>query len=69
MALLRGDLAARLDLLPPRSLTALVGQHGGVGALRGAAASLDLGAGPAVVHGLARGGCRVALVLASPAGR
>ena len=69
LALLRGDLAARPDLLPPRSLTALVGQHGGVGALRGAAASLDLGAGPAVVHGLARGGCRVALVLASPAGR
>ena len=69
MTLLRADLTTRPDLLPPRSLTALVGQHGGIGALRAAAASLELGAGPAVVHGLARGGCRVALVLASPAGR
>ncbi len=69
LALLRADLAERPDLLPPRSTAALVGQHGGVGALSAAAASLDLGAGPALVHGLARGGCRVALVLASPTGR
>jgi 3-oxoacyl-(acyl-carrier-protein) synthase len=69
LALLQADLAERPDLLPPRSAAALVGQHGGLGALCVAAASLDLGAGPAVVHGLARGGCRVALVLASPAGR
>lgn len=69
LALLHADLGERPDLLPPRSAAELVGQHGGIGALRAAAASLDLGAGPAVVHGLARGGCRVALVLASPAGR
>ena len=69
LALLRADLAERPNLLPPRSTAALVGQHGGVGALSAAAASLDLGAGPALVHGLARGGCRVALVLASPTGR
>ena len=69
LALLRADLAERPDLLPPRAAAALVGQHGGLGALCVAAASLDLGAGPAIVHGLARGGCRVALVIASPAGR
>jgi 3-oxoacyl-[acyl-carrier-protein] synthase II len=69
LALLDADLGERPDLFPPRSAVALVGQHGGIGALRAAAATLYLAAGPALVHGLARGGCRAALVLASPAGR
>ncbi len=47
------------------SLAPLFGQHGGLGALRVAAAAIDARAGrsPALVHGLARGGCRTALVV------
>jgi hypothetical protein len=54
-------------LVPPRSLAPLFGQHGGLGALRVAAAALDAarGEGPVLVHGIARGGCRIALVLAA----
>lgn len=49
----------------PVSLAPLFGQHGGLGALRAAAAVLDVsaGRGPTLVHGLARGGCRAALVM------
>ena len=52
-------------LLPPRSLAARFGQHGGLGALRVAAAALEAGRGePTVlVHGIARGGCRTALLV------
>jgi 3-oxoacyl-[acyl-carrier-protein] synthase II len=55
-------------LLPPIALAGLFGQHGGLGALRTAAAALDVsrGLGPVLVHGIARGGCRTALVLAGP---
>jgi hypothetical protein len=35
--------------------------------LRVAAAALAAGDGPALVHGLARGGCRTAIVLSRPA--
>jgi 3-oxoacyl-[acyl-carrier-protein] synthase II len=69
LALLRADLPRRGDLLPPRTLAHLVGQHGGLGALRVGAAALAASAGPALVHALARGGCRVALVLAPRAAR
>ncbi len=55
---------------PPRSLAPLFGQHGGLGALRVAAAALEAGRGgggaPALVHGLARGGCRTAIVVGRP---
>jgi len=53
----------------PVSLAPLFGQHGGLGALRVAAAALDARAGhaPALVHGLARGGCRTALVIGQAA--
>jgi 3-oxoacyl-[acyl-carrier-protein] synthase II len=53
----------------PVSLAPLFGQHGGLGALRVAAASLDARAGraPALVHGIARGGCRIALVIGQAA--
>jgi len=49
----------------PVSLAPLFGQHGGLGVLRVAAAALDARAGraPALVHGIARGGCRTALVV------
>lgn len=49
----------------PVSLAPLFGQHSGLGALRVAAAALDARAGraPALVHGIARGGCRTALVV------
>jgi len=49
----------------PVSLAPLFGQHGGLGALRVAAAAIDARAGlaPALVHGIARGGCRTALVV------
>jgi 3-oxoacyl-(acyl-carrier-protein) synthase len=66
-ALLAVDLAANPALLPPRSLAPRFGQHGGLGALRVAAAALAAGDGPALVHGLARGGCRTAIVLSRPA--
>jgi hypothetical protein len=52
------------------SLTSRFGQHGGLGALRVAAAALDRAGktvpsatGLVVVHGLARGGCRTALLI------
>jgi 3-oxoacyl-[acyl-carrier-protein] synthase II len=63
-ALLARDLEP--GLLPPIALTRLFGQHGGLGALRVAAAALDAsrGLGPVLVHGIARGGCRTALVVA-----
>jgi 3-oxoacyl-[acyl-carrier-protein] synthase II len=70
-ALLGGDLApsAARAVLPPVSLAPVFGQHGGLGALRVAAAALDVAAGiaPVLVHGIARGGCRTAIILA-PAG-
>jgi len=52
-------------LVPPVSLAPLFGQHGGLGALRVGAAALDAarGMGPVLVHGIARGGCRAALVV------
>ncbi len=67
-ALLARDLGggrAKPNLVPPVSLAPLFGQHGGLGALRVGAAALDAsrGMGPVLVHGIARGGCRVALVL------
>jgi 3-oxoacyl-(acyl-carrier-protein) synthase len=65
-ALLARDLGGSgPDLLPPISLAPLFGQHGGLGALRVAAAALDAarGLGPVLVHGIARGGCRTALVI------
>jgi len=66
-ALLAAELPAALS--PPRSLTPLFGQHGGLGALRVAAAALEArrGRAPALVHGLARGGCRTAIVVSRPA--
>jgi 3-oxoacyl-(acyl-carrier-protein) synthase len=53
----------------PVSLAPLFGQHGGLGVLRVAAAALDARAGraPALVHGIARGGCRTALVVGQAA--
>ena len=65
-ALLARDLSgARAGLLPPTALAPLFGQHGGLGALRVGAAALDAerGASSVLVHGIARGGCRTALVL------
>ena len=64
-ALLARDLGAGSGLLPPVSLAPLFGQHGGLGALRVGAAALDAGRGAAsvLVHGIARGGCRTALVV------
>jgi 3-oxoacyl-[acyl-carrier-protein] synthase II len=63
--LLARDLAGRDDLVPPLSLAPLFGQHGGLGALRVGAAALDAarGTGTVLVHGIARGGCRTALVV------
>jgi hypothetical protein len=66
-ALLAVDLAANPALLPPRSLAPQFGQHGGLGVLRVAAAALAVGDGPALAHGLARGGCRTAILVARPA--
>jgi 3-oxoacyl-[acyl-carrier-protein] synthase II len=65
-ALLARDLGP--GLLPPIALAGVFGQHGGLGALRAAAAALDTsrGLGPVLVHGIARGGCRTALVLTAP---
>ncbi|HEX7216419.1 MAG TPA: beta-ketoacyl synthase N-terminal-like domain-containing protein [Methylomirabilota bacterium] len=67
-ALLGHDLPARADLLPPRSLAPLFGQHGGLGALRVGAAALDAGRGigSVLVHGIARGGCRTAVLVGPP---
>ncbi|MBI1957920.1 MAG: hypothetical protein HYS36_01670 [Candidatus Rokubacteria bacterium] len=70
MALLAADLPAAPGLSPPRSLAMLFGQHGGLGALRVAAAALEGrrgSAAPTLVHGLARGGCRTAIVVSRPA--
>ena len=69
-ALLARDLRGpSADLVPPRSLAPLFGQHGGLGALRVGAAALDTerGAGPVLVHGIARGGCRTALAIGAAA--
>jgi 3-oxoacyl-[acyl-carrier-protein] synthase II len=67
-ALLGHDLPARADLLPPQSLAPLFGQHGGLGALRMGAAALDAerGIGSVLVHGIARGGCRTAVLVGPP---
>ena len=71
----RGLLARDLGPcdVPPLSLAPLFGQHGGLGALRVAAAALDAarGVSPVLVHGIARGGCRTALIVGAldPAGR
>src|SRR5437867_8076 len=69
-ALLARDLDGRVEpgLIPPVSLAPLFGQHAGLGALRVGAAALDAsrGMGPVLVHGIARGGCRTALVVAAP---
>jgi 3-oxoacyl-[acyl-carrier-protein] synthase II len=64
-ALLGRDLAAPEALMPPVSLAPLFGQHGGLGALRVGAAALDAARGTSavLVHGIARGGCRTALVV------
>src|SRR5262249_17733444 len=64
-ALLARDLDSSAPL-PPTSLAPVFGQHGGLGALRVAAAALQAshGVGPSLVHGIARGGCRTALVVA-----
>lgn len=68
-ALLARDLGAipSAESASPISLAPLVGQHGGLGALRVAAAAIDAsrGLGPVLVHGIARGGCRTAIVVAS----
>ncbi len=67
-ALLARDLDGRVEpgLIPPVSLAPLFGQHAGLGALRVGAAALDAsrGMGPVLVHGIARGGCRTAIVVA-----
>src|SRR5262249_58713461 len=51
----------------PFSLAPLVGQHGGLGALRVGAAGIDAsrGVSPVLVHGIARGGCRTAIIVAT----
>jgi 3-oxoacyl-[acyl-carrier-protein] synthase II len=53
----------------PVSLAPLFGQHGGLGALRVAAGTLAVrtDAAPALVHGIARGGCRTAIVIGQAA--
>ena len=59
------QLLAADGIRDPVSLAPLFGQHGGLGALRAAAGALDAreGHGPTLVHGIARGGCRAALVI------
>jgi 3-oxoacyl-(acyl-carrier-protein) synthase len=54
----------------PISLAPLVGQHAGLGALRVAAAAIDASRGisPVLVHGIARGGCRTAIIVATSDG-
>jgi len=52
----------------PESLAPLFGQHGGLGALRIAAGALSTKTGGvSLVHGIARGGCRTAVVLGQAA--
>jgi len=70
-ALLARDLpdhSCRPGLSPPVSLAPLFGQHAGLGALRVAAGALDVtqGTGPVLVHGIARGGCRTAILVGPP---
>ena len=67
-SLLDRDLPARADLVPPQALAPLFGQHGGLGALRVGAAALDAarGLGSVLVHGIARGGCRTAILVGPP---
>jgi len=62
-ALLAQDLGK--GAATPTSLAPRFGQHGGLGALRVAAAALDAahGGAPVLVHGIARGGCRTALIV------
>jgi 3-oxoacyl-(acyl-carrier-protein) synthase len=62
-------LLAADGIRDPVSLAPRFGQHGGLGALRVAAGALAArdGAGPALVHGIARGGCRAALVIGEAA--
>jgi 3-oxoacyl-[acyl-carrier-protein] synthase II len=59
------ELLAADGIREPVSLAPLFGQHGGLGALRAAAGALDARGGrpPALVHGIARGGCRTAMVI------
>lgn len=63
------ELLAADGVHGPVSLAPLFGQHGGLGALRVAAAALDARAGrpPSLAHGIARGGCRTALVIGQAA--
>jgi 3-oxoacyl-[acyl-carrier-protein] synthase II len=68
LALLEADLGAGATgrrHVPPRSLSPVFGEHGGLGALRVAAAARDCRdtRGPVLVHGIARGGCRTAVLL------
>ena len=66
LALLASDLAdAPPGLVPPVSLAPVFGQHGGLGALRAAVAALAArtGGGCVLAHGIARGGCRTALIM------
>jgi 3-oxoacyl-[acyl-carrier-protein] synthase II len=68
--LLSADLgAAAAVLCPPRSLAPLFGQHSGLGALRVATAAIEAHrrGRPVLVHGLARGGCRIAIVIGAAA--
>lgn len=70
-ALLARDLpeaSRRPGLRPPVSLAPLFGQHAGLGALRVAAAALDAAreTGMVLVHGIARGGCRTAILVGPP---
>lgn len=62
-------LLAEDGIRDPVSLAPRFGQHGGLGALRVAAGALATrdGGGPALVHGIARGGCRAALVIGEAA--
>jgi 3-oxoacyl-[acyl-carrier-protein] synthase II len=64
-ALLDADLGSNAGGVSPTSLAPLFGQHGGLGVLRVAAAALAASRGTeaVLVHGIARGGCRTALVL------
>src|SRR5262249_52479575 len=63
--LLAHDLGPGLDT--PLALAEVFGHHAGLGGLRAGAAALDAsrGTAPVLVHGIARGGCRTALVMTS----
>lgn len=72
LALLSADLGPAFvagPAWPPRSLAPLFGQHGGLGALRTAASAIEAGRTgcPCLVHGIARGGCRVAIAIGAAA--